>query len=375
MSTNRKPNWSFKLEPPSQADHASHPNYFKQNAEAPPTAVLVFHGIGEEVRFETLSRAASLILEEALQRGATIDPVVVRSVPRDSDAKKLEVRSELSWTEVGGTQRQVHVYEAYWAPLTAGKVTYWETMGFLASAGWNGLRGTIFSGERGFFKRWLFGDFWKLEISSGTVPMLVVLIAMMGFVAAIIALAASALAGVLKQIADGGSHSIENAFNFVYQQVAVPWNGFIHLIAGLAARFHAGAQSTGLMNHLLFNPDLSRQYWAQALFAFLIWAALVCAGFWVRTLLTSYAGSLVAYLSPYKDSKWDELRGKIQQVGLDAGNLIYQGYKLPSGWIPKYDRVVLLGHSLGSVIAYDTLNAMINIEAARNRSGVPNATG
>jgi hypothetical protein len=105
---------------------------------------------------------------------------------------------------------------------------------------------------------------------------------------------------------------------------------------------------------------------------FLFWAALIAFAFWLRNVLTVYAGSLVAYLSPYKDSKFEKLRSAIQQVGLDAANLIYEGYKLPSKWIPKYDKVVILGHSLGSVIAYDTLNAMINMEAARNKQDDPN---
>ena len=78
-----------------------------------PTAVLVFHGIGEEVRFETLSRAASLILTEAKERKATDINVVIRSVPRDDKAAKLEVRSELSWTEANGTERIVDVYDRF----------------------------------------------------------------------------------------------------------------------------------------------------------------------------------------------------------------------------------------------------------------------
>ena len=129
----------------------------------------------------------------------------------------------------------------------------------------------------------------------------------------------------------------------------------------------------GWVEHITLNPGLSRAFWWQGVIALIIWIGLIVFAFWLRNVLTVYAGSLVAYLSPYKDSKFEKLRSDIQQVGLDAANLIYEGYKLPSQWIPKYEKVVILGHSLGSVIAYDTLNAMINIEAARNVQGHPNS--
>jgi hypothetical protein len=33
-----------------------------------------------------------------------------------------------------------HLYEAYWAPLTEGAIGLWQTIRFLLSGGWNGLR-------------------------------------------------------------------------------------------------------------------------------------------------------------------------------------------------------------------------------------------
>src|SRR5262249_49386609 len=62
-----------------------------------------------------------------------------------------------------------------------------------------------------------------------------------------------------------------------------------------------------------------------------------------------------------KDSKFEELRQKIQKVGLDVGKVIY-GFRLPDVAVPHYEKIVIVGHSLGSVLAYDTLNALINLD-------------
>src|SRR5215472_17549343 len=95
MRTKNSRKWNAIVEPPSVADHQAHAAYFESNREAPPAAILVFHGVGEEVRFETLSRAASLLLVEAEGRGATGISVAIRSVPKDAACSALEVRAEL----------------------------------------------------------------------------------------------------------------------------------------------------------------------------------------------------------------------------------------------------------------------------------------
>jgi hypothetical protein len=333
-------------------------------AEEIPAAVIVFHGIGEEVKFGTLSSAASLLLTEARERGAEIGEVVIRSVAKDNPPKDLAVRAELEWTEKAdpahdkpATKRQVHVYEVYWAPLTMGKVTYWETMGFLLSAGWNGLLGTM-NAVRGRFNRWLFGDFRELKIGVGTVWLLLVLMFMLGIILGAIAMAVAAAAGVAQKIGEHGDVATKayDALNFVYAQIATPWNWL-----------------AGYLHWAQFAPVPSWDHKWQVVLALALWGVGVGLAYWFQQILTVYAGSLVAYLSPYKDSKWEDLRSAIQQRGLDIAKVVYDGHNLPSGQIPKYDRIVILGHSLGSVIAYDTLNAMINISSASVPDGIENS--
>jgi hypothetical protein len=178
---------------------------------------------------------------------------------------------------------------------------------------------------------------------------------MVGFIASVITLAASAAAGVAKRLGDGGPGRIVRAVGYIYMQTAMLWN-----------------YSVGCIPLLRFGPELYSQHKWQAAAGLLLWTVAIGFAVWFRSILTAYAGSLVAYLSPYKDSKFDELRGQIQQVGQQVATLVYEGHKLPSQWIPKYEKVIILGHSPGSVIAYDTLNALMNAEAARNSPGTPN---
>ena len=371
MTVSRLSRWHPQIAPPSSGDSPALESFAKRNLGVPPSAVLVFHGIGEEVRFETLSRAAAFLLQEAQDRGASNISVIIRSVPKDRAISSLETRAELSWTEKNGSPRQVHVYEAYWAPLTVGKVTYLESVRFLAAAGWNGLRGTVLSGKFGHFERWLFGDFKELRTTGGTLPLLVVLMVMIGFVAAIIAMAASAVAGVAKQFGTGGPRAFFNAVSFIYNQIVIPWNVIVEFVRHWCTALFGWSSAAGWLSHIEFASPLSRQHWLQGLLAIILWAGLIWAAFYVRFFLVQYAGSVVAYISPYKDSKFEELRNQIQKIGFDMGKLILDGHEF-SKWIPEYQRIVYVAHSLGSVIGYDTLNAMFNIKAAALPHGAPN---
>lgn len=103
-----------------------------------------------------------------------------------------------------------------------------------------------------------------------------------------------------------------------------------------------------------------------------MWFGLVGEAFFVRYFIIEYVGDVAAYVSPYKDSKFDELRQQIQKVGLDIGKVIY-GFGASQETVPRYDKIVVVGHSLGSVLAYDTLDALINtdsVSAPADRRGV-----
>jgi hypothetical protein len=127
---------------------------------------------------------------------------------------------------------------------------------------------------------------------------------------------------------------------------------------------------------VLFNPKAFGHHWWWEPLRLAAWFGLVAEAFFVRYFIIEFVGDVAAYISPYKDSKFDELRQKIQKVGLDVGKIIY-GFGSPQETVPHYDKIVVVGHSLGSVLAYDTLNALINtdsVSAAADRQDVVGRT-
>lgn len=295
--------------------------------EAPaPVAVLVCHGMGQQVRFETIGQIAASLLKEAATQGCT---ATHSEVELSNQTDRFLARAELSWTTPEGQRHCVHIYEAYWAPLTEGRVTYWDTIKFLFSAAWKGLTYSRFF-KPCCFQRYLFGCLRDLVIYSRTkAALLGVLLFLIAQVVAI----ATVLAKLMEQI-----KQIEAAHFAIRQALEI-------LLPNIGT--------------LLFKPATP----GQRLIAFLFllgWYVLVAEILAARYFLIEYAGDVAAYISPYKDSKFEDIRNSIQAVGLNVAKVIY-GFGNTT-IVPDYQRIVFVGHSLGSVVAYDTLNAIINLD-------------
>jgi hypothetical protein len=93
-----------------------------------------------------------------------------------------------------------------------------------------------------------------------------------------------------------------------------------------------------------------------------LWLAIIAEAFLARYFIVEFVGDVAAYVSPYKDSKFDQVRHDIRAIGLTVGKVIY-GFGTPQVTIPQYRKIVIVGHSLGSVLAYDTFNALINADS------------
>ena len=101
--------------------------------------------------------------------------------------------------------------------------------------------------------------------------------------------------------------------------------------------------------------------------AFWVWPALIALSKLVRDLIVEYAGDVAIYVTPSKLDRFNEVRDKIKQLALDSLTLLYSGCTLDSKSNPShanflYSKVAVIGHSLGSVIAYDALNKLLTLD-------------
>jgi hypothetical protein len=300
-------------------------------------AVLVCHGMGQQVRYETISAIAQAIRTEAAAQGGSVSSVEVHL---SAENEAFLARAELSWKDKDEQQHCVHVYEAYWAPLTEGKVTYWDTIKFLLLAAWNGLR---YSKPlvRSTFLRWMFGAPKAMYIGRaswfGLVCVLLFLLAQAGIIGYVSLELAAQYKNVLSQPLPTAADA-----------------GLFHAWLKWLAPLLPGHET------LLHEGHIDHAWWV-ALAHLVIWVFLIAEAFAARYFIVEFVGDVAAYISPYKDSKFDELRTKIQKVGMGVGKVIY-GFGKPLATVPKYKKIIMVGHSLGSVLAYDTLNALINLD-------------
>jgi hypothetical protein len=81
------------------------------------------------------------------------------------------------------------------------------------------------------------------------------------------------------------------------------------------------------------------------------WPLLIAASIYIRLVLVQFVGDVAIYVMPYKLDAFNDLRREIKRKVYSAAKAVYSQ--------ADYDRVIVVGHSLGSVIAYDALNMLI----------------
>jgi len=318
-------------------------------APAHRVAFLVTHGMGQQVPFETLSMIGQALITEHSKR----HPAAKDAVDFDVQVRRVRLTSaddapELSRVEVtlpprGDKPVEAHIYESYWAPFTEGQISFLQTVAFLYSAAWNGIKTYIKAwwreskqpqgsgsnananvssdpSERSaktsdgllHFDRWMFGKFHDMAIKPFT-PLLLI-----GALVLVSLLLAPALL-------------IFTSFGLSQVKQIVTTHGI----------------------HFLHWPHILQ---AAILIAVPLFFALALA---VHYFVVEFVGDVAIYVSSYKVSRFDAIRDKILQEACSVARQIYSAGIFDKTELP-YDSVVIVGHSLGSVISYDTLNSCIN---------------
>src|SRR2546426_885980 len=104
-------------------DHPMAPPAVLRRAE---WAVIVNHGMGQQLHFETLELVV-LALRDAEMRART----QIVKLPAAGGGELELLRAEMEVTDADGRPHSVDLYESYWAPLTEGKVTLRDCTKFL----------------------------------------------------------------------------------------------------------------------------------------------------------------------------------------------------------------------------------------------------
>lgn len=98
---------------------------------------------------------------------------------------------------------------------------------------------------------------------------------------------------------------------------------------------------------------------------FWVWALLWVVSWQARGFLVQFVGDVAVYVEPHRVDRFNALREKIRKTVFDTADAVYRACDADGA--PLYDRVVIVAHSLGSVVAYDTLNALMRRDTAYGR--------
>jgi len=423
--------------------------------------VLVVHGVGQQTKLETLDTLVRGLVRTILP--APLDQPRARLAQLAGERLN---RVELQFKREG-RDSEVHLYEAYWASLTEGRVTLRDVVYLLSLAAVNGVRNGTTN-----FQRWLFGRVVSFPPQIRTVIALIVgLLTLLALVIVNLTIGVVAAArggfGTQQGIVGNGLYGdLSTALNLLFVLIALFGTalgigrfvrktpnpvrlaagglGIVAFAAALAGTIAVGVaipllfflhpQTTAasdlpllpavlgirLVDHfnafvelatvalvlaavvvcgvaflarlvkawlspaarddrsggtlfivILFAallvglaveivglgvPDQGRPAGAGALGRSAVWMLLIAASLVVRRVIVQYVGDVVAYVQPHTLDRFQVLRDEIKAEVYNRARAIYRaGGEL--GF--TYQRVAIVGHSLGSVVAYDVLNRLI----------------
>jgi hypothetical protein len=83
----------------------------------------------------------------------------------------------------------------------------------------------------------------------------------------------------------------------------------------------------------------------------LAWPLVLVVSAVVRSFLVEYAGDVAAYVQPQVVDRFLKVRQEIKDTVLKTARAVYAA--------TEYDDIILVGHSLGSVVMYDALNGLM----------------
>jgi hypothetical protein len=118
-----------------------------------------------------------------------------------------------------------------------------------------------------------------------------------------------------------------------------------------------GLRQTGLVLSLVVLAGVLALCGRSNALAFVTWLLLFGVVMFVRSFLIQFIGDVAIYVSPHVVDTFFDLRIRIRSTVWRAARAVY-ACAGAEGFL--YEGVVVVGHSLGSVVVYDVLNRLIN---------------
>lgn len=371
-------------------------------ARNPRVAIYAIHGMGQQIPFQILDQVtAGICRVQQIQQSA----LATRSVKLgDQHMQRVELTIEVDGPAVdaAGTHKRaidLHIYEGYWAPITEGNVTIVDVFRFMLDAGLRGVR------KRGTeYSRFLFQQWKGFKIPDRTRIYLLAALAVL-LALALLNLITSVVVGsfvlpstlnvewqlsvgfvtsltlwvgiysIFSGILGGGLLLLYTRRERLCQRAFWPWinRSFWWLFAiWVGATILMGLVAVGLVvreylcgEDCVAEPATSLTMgWTIAVWA--VWLVLLVLSRQVQKILVQTMGDVVIYVDSFKVDRFLDLRLRIKKWLRTQIEMIYTARETTKPGAPfYYDKVAFLGHSLGSVIAYDMLNALLNDDDAR----------
>jgi len=354
----------------------------------PATALLVIHGIGEQNPYETLDQVARGFVRYF--RGRNQVPVLRPERIRHADGTEVAVHLEFPEPFSPRGERRLTLCEFYWAPFTEGKATTRGVLAWLARTTFTPLRyladnllALLDTREHNNLGRvaWLM----LREVGRAVlvyIPFLAILLGAVALFArgiAPVSQASRTMAATVRSepnLLALGAAAVCVAMTvvlgvFVARELWHWWRrptpsierkgevAWVVMAVGLAVLFWVTAGWIARAGHVdaaRYSAILVRRshLWIVG------WGVLMLL---LRRVLVDYVGDVAVYVTADAKQASYEARTAILKASTAALARLLR----------RYDRVIILGHSLGSVIAYDTINELLSRVWSSPDAGTPPA--
>ena len=346
------------------------------------TAMLVIHGIGEQNPYDTLDSFARGLASHF----ADLKPTLRAERISHEDRTEVAVHLEFERPATPNGLKHLSLFEFYWAPFTEDKVSYWGVLKWIVRTAFtplaylaDNLQALLWeerdkTGKPATLLRavWLFlRELARIALAYVPLLILTAVIATLAYVNAPTALnTIRGLVDALRHDEHLGGLGVFVAclavalvlLWFIIQEL-VHWatrsGPSVERVAetvwlGLAVVSCVGFVVAGLILARVMNVNLGTYIQLVLRWSTLGLIALIL-GLWLsKRIAVGYLGDIAVYVttdpkSPNFETKTAILKQSIRALAT-----------LLSDKTRQFDQVILCGHSLGSVIAYDTVNQVLS---------------